>query len=129
MKHTPSVMRLHLSCRICIAEMNLDINILRIFDDYLKEMSAKNGESELKTGIDYFEKQFIDFRKEIDQLRHEFHVLKMQFGAYSKTKKPLDEIASEIGNYAEIEKRYITFRKAFAKLKNDFGDFEGKWLD
>ena len=36
-----SIMTLHLEYRLWIAEMNADINVLRIFDDYLKELIRK----------------------------------------------------------------------------------------
>ena len=129
MTHPPSIMRLHLSCRIWIAEMNFDIDILRIFDDYLQELSVKENGSEIKTGIHYFLKQFVDTRKEIDELRDGFHILKMKLAAFSKEKKPLEDNNPEIAHYADIKKRYVIFRKAFNKLKNEFSDFEGKWLD
>ena len=129
MKHTPSIMRLHLSCRVWIAEMNFDINVLRIFDDYLEELSTKQSESAVRSGIDHFENQFVTSRKEIDELRHDLHVLKMQLGAYSRSKDTLEDRTDETGNYTDIEQRYIAHRNAFGKLKNEFSDFEGKWLE
>lgn len=128
MSQTSSVMRLHLSCRIWIAEMNFDINVLRIFDDYLKELSVVENEPEVKNGIAHFEKQFIGIRKDIDELRHEMHIIKMKLGAYSREKKPLDNKAYQNDNQSDVENRYVTFKKAFNMLRNDFTDFEGKWL-
>jgi len=69
MARTFSIMGLHLRYRLRIAEMNADINILRIFDDYLKELSSKKDKPEVKNKIDYFQKQFTSFRKEIDEVK------------------------------------------------------------
>jgi hypothetical protein len=38
-----SIMGLHLQYRLWIAELNADINALRIFDDYLAEIALKNN--------------------------------------------------------------------------------------
>ena len=61
--HIPSIMSLHLRYRLWIAEMNSDITILRIFDDYLNEIAVKNNEPEAKTKMEYFQEQFISLRK------------------------------------------------------------------
>ncbi len=58
MPATPSVMSLHLKYRLWIAELNFDINVLRIFGDYLNELRAKRKEAEVKSKSDYFEKEF-----------------------------------------------------------------------
>ena len=36
MNAAPTIMTLHLRYRLWIAEMNFDINVLRIFEDYIK---------------------------------------------------------------------------------------------
>lgn len=127
MTNIPSIMRLHLNCRVWIAEMNFDIVILRIFDDYLQELSAKKNDTEFKSETHQFQKQFVDFRKEIDELRDGFHILKMKLAAHSKEKTLLHEKTPELTHYSETQKRYVVFRKDFDKLKKEFHDFEGKW--
>lgn len=121
-------MRLHLGYRLWISELNFDINVLRIFDDYLKELALKK-EPELKTGIDHFEQQFLQFRNEIDELRHEMHLQKMKLGADAKKITQPDLKTFQPEGHKEIELRYAKFRKAFNTLKKEFSDFEGKWLD
>ena len=129
MIRTPSVMSLHLRYRLWIAEMNFYINDLRIFDDYLKELTDKQKEPKVKAGIDYFEKQFIKIREEIDELRHEMHILKMKLAAYAKEGKPLDYKTYQGDHHTVLKQRYSNFRKAFDKVKSEFIEFEGKWLN
>ncbi len=128
MSRIPSIMSLHLRYRLWIAEMNSDINILRIFDDYLQELASKKNEQEVKAGIDQFQQQFVLLRKEIDELRHEMHILKMKLAAYAREMKPVNYKTFQADNHTTLKKRYLAFRKAFDKIKNDFGRFEGKWL-
>ena len=124
MPHTPSLMSLHLRYRLWIAEMNLDINIFRIFEDYLKEIDSKNNAAAVKTQIDLFRQQFINVRKDIDELRHEMHLLKMKLAAYSKAMKPLSYKAYQSDDHPVLMKRYRTFRKTFNKVKDEFRKFE-----
>ncbi|MDP4129372.1 MAG: hypothetical protein Q8918_13100 [Bacteroidota bacterium] len=125
---TPSIMSLHLRYRLWIAEMNYDINILRIFNDYLEALSSKKETSEVNTGIGYFEQKFPSVRKEIDDLRNEMHLLKMKLAAYSREKKPLDYKTYLADNHTALRKRYLKFRDDFEKIKKEFGSFEVKWL-
>jgi chromosome segregation ATPase len=126
---TPSVMSLHLRYRLWIAEMNFDINVLRIFNDYLAALSTKKEESEVNKGISQFEQQFTDLRKEIDDLRNEMHLLKMKLAAFAREKKPLDYKTYQTDNHTALKKRYLAFRDHFEKIKKEFGNFESKWLN
>ena len=128
MPRIPSTMSLHLRYRLWIAEMNLDINILRIFDDYLEEMATKKDQAEVKKGLDYFHEQFINQRKEIDELRDEMHLVKMKLAAYARESKLVNYRTYRADNHTELKRRYYTFRKTFNKVKNEFIDFEGKLL-
>jgi hypothetical protein len=128
MAQAPSVMKLHLRYRLFIAEMNLDINILRIFDDYVQELQSKINEPDIKKGIGHFEKQFAILRSEIDELKHEMHLLKMKLAAYAREKKGLDIKTYKADNHVNLRKRYKVYRKNFEKLKNEFRRFEGEWL-
>lgn len=124
----PSIMGLHLRYRLWIAEMNSDITILRIFDDYLEELSSKKGEPQVRKGIEGFQQRFINLRKENDELKHEMHLLKMKLAAYSKTGEAIDSNTYQADNHEELKSRYDNFRKVFDKMKIDFGNFEAKWL-
>ena len=128
MSKTPSAMSLHLRYRLWIAEMNYDINVLRIFEDYLVELADKKNEEEVKTGVEYFQKQFVNFRKEIDELRHDMHLIKMKLAAYVRQMKQINEKIYESDNHTALKNNYLTFRKSFEKCKTDFKQFEGQWL-
>ena len=125
MSRIPSIMSLHLRYRLWIAEMNSDINVLRIFEDYQKELESKKNEHEVRTRIDYFQKQFINLRKEIDELRHEMHIIKMKLAAYSRESKPVSYKSYKADNHTALKKHYFVFRKMFDQVKNEFRHFEG----
>ena len=128
MNAAPTIMTLHLRYRLWIAEMNSDINVLRIFEDYIKELSSRK-QPEVKTGIADFKKKFGDIRKEIDELRHQMHLHKMNLASISRQGKQLDPENYKADDHDALKKQYINFRKKIEKLKNEFTDFENKWLN
>ena len=126
---TPVIMKLHLRYRLWIAELNSDINVLRIFDDYLLELKSRTNMPEVNTWIIHFKQQFISLRKEIDELRHEMHLIKMKLAAAARDNKPLNKKTSTTDNPDALKNRYTAFRKTFNNIKKEFGLFEGKWLN
>ena len=129
MEKIPSAMKLHLRYRLYIAEMNLDINVLRIFDDYVKEMEVKKKDPEVNKGVRLFQKKFVDFRTEIDELRHEMHLQKMKLAALDRDNKTLDKKTYKADNHQDLKKRYKAYRESFDKLKKKFRLFEEEWLN
>ena len=128
MPNNQTIMGLHFRYRLCIAEMNSHINILRIFDDYIDELRSKKNEAAVKNGIESFQQQFVGLRKEIDELRHEMHLAKMTLAASSKQLKDADKKSVSKGNHSELKKRYAAYKKNFEQVKKEFGQFESKWL-
>lgn len=124
----PSIMSLHLRYRLWIAELNADINALRILNDYIIELETKKKVAEVVKGTDQFKKQFTSLRKEIDGLSHEMHLLKMKLAALARENKPLTKKSFSADNHKGLKRRYAAFRKIFTKVKKEFGKFEGKWL-
>ena len=124
-----SVMKLHLNYRLLIAEMNADISILRILEDYTKEMPAKTSEADVKQKMDYFKKKFILLRKEIDDQRNEMHVNKMKLFALAKQKKEVDRKSLRADNHSAIFKRFEVYKKVFAKTQKEFIRFVAKNFD
>jgi hypothetical protein len=120
-----SVISLHLKYRLLIAELNFDINVLRIFDDYLTELRGKRKDSEMKSKSDYFVKQFQGFRTVIDEIRHEMQLAKMKLGAFSRDGKPFDYKLFNKENRNQL-KKLSEYRANFKKIKKEFDDLEVK---
>ena len=128
MHASSSIMGLHLRYRLWIAELNNDITVLRIFDDYLREIENKKIEPAIKSEVEKYKMHFTNLRKEIDELRHIMHLHKMQLAAESKEAAQIinEELKSE--QHTESEKHYQVFRKLFNRIKEDFISFEEKSL-
>jgi len=122
MPGTPSLLRLHLRYRLWIAEMNENITVLRIFDDHLAELQALNKTS-AQQSIDDFKKQFATFRTEIDELKHEMHLQKMNLAAIGRESGSEEKINNP-EEHAALEQRYVDFRKRFEGSKESFASYE-----
>jgi hypothetical protein len=123
-----SIMGLHLRYRLWIAEMNADITVLRIFDDYLAEITSKNNSGDVLKRIKEYQAQFLNLRNNIDDLRHEMHMNKMNLAAMAK--KPQSSLKSirKTIKYRELKSRYRLFRKTFDKTKREFQRFENRLM-
>src|ERR1700759_2950164 len=128
MPATPSVMGLHLKYRLVIAELNFDINVLRIFGDYLTELRAKRKEAEVKSKSDYFEKEFYALRTEIDDIRHEMQLVKMELGAFSRETQPFDYKKFSKDYRLPLKTRLLAYKKRFKKIYKEFEEYEAQWL-
>ncbi len=123
-----SIMGLHFRYRLWIAEMNADITVLRIFDDYVIELTTKKNEPAIITGIENFQQHFISLRKEIDELRHEMHLTKMTLAASAREADKIQTKSYQKNIHAALKKRYTAFRRTFKLVKKEFTLFESKWL-
>jgi hypothetical protein len=128
MPELSSPMSLHLKYRLWIAELNFDINVLRIFGDYLAELRSRRKEQEVKMKADYFEKSFQKLRTEIDELRHDMHIGKMKLGAFGRGEKPFDFKVFNSENHSPLKKRLAIYKSEFKNINEEFEDFEGEWL-
>ncbi|MBS1946632.1 MAG: hypothetical protein JST47_02590 [Bacteroidetes bacterium] len=124
----PSIMGLHLHYRLWISELNQDITVLRIFNDYLQEIKNRKMEPEIQGRVSKFKMQFSDLRNEIDELRHQMHLSKMKLAAESRGGLKLSREEMESDNHYEIESRYQGYRKSFDRLKDEFINFESQSL-
>ena len=122
MPGTPSLLRLHLRYRLCIAEMNEDITVLRIFDDHLAQLSSLQKVS-VQTSVDNFRKQFANFRAEIDALKHDMHLQKMNLAALGREGGSEEKISNP-EEHALLKRKYEDFRKRFDDAKKNFAAFE-----
>lgn len=129
MSKIPSTLGLHLRYRIWIAEMNADVTMLRIFDDYPEGLVEGKKDSQLKKITEEFKKQFGNLRQEMDNLKHEMHLQKMKLAANAREGKVIDRKLYKTDNHSALKKRYYAYRKAFSEMKTAFGLIKDNWVE
>ena len=115
---------LHLEYRLWIAELNLDINLIRIFNDRLLEIAEDKKSGTVKSTIEDFGKKFNTYRETIDELRHRMHIEKMNLAAKVRENNGVDYKINVPDNYKTIREDFFKFRVSFNELKSGFLHFE-----
>ena len=126
MPSVPSLISLHLQYRLWIAEMNFDINIIRIYNDYLQELRLKVLKPGDASELDKHEKVLLTIRADIDEIRNEMHLGKMKLANYVRKENVID--AEQTEEHSSLIKRYSEFRNKFAIVKTDLNDLAAKIL-
>lgn len=116
--------RLYLQYRLWIAEMNADLTVLRIFDDHCSDLDSPKNSPALKNTLENFNRQFASVRKEIDELKHEMHLVKMKLAAGARNPNAKPQKSGVADNHPDLKRRYDAFRKNFDKIKKEFTEFE-----
>lgn len=124
MPKTYTLIGLHLRYRLWIATLNHNIDVIRIMYDYLEDAAIKDAGEDVKEGAGLFKKKLLVFRKEIDDLRNQLHLLKMKIGAEVKHTKSINARHYQSDNHAAMKKSYFSFKKKFDLLIKDFSRFE-----
>jgi hypothetical protein len=121
-----SLMNLHLQYRLWISNMNEDINVLRILQDYINDGKAKTTDEQTIDRLNTYGAIFVDIRKELDDIRHEMYLNKMRIAALEKSDAAQeDDVEKSIG-HEELKKRYEDFKLKFKDLKKEFKKFDFK---
>jgi hypothetical protein len=124
-----SIMGLHLQYRLWIAELNADINALRILNDYLAAITSKENAGNVEDFIKDHSQQFVDLRSRIDDLRHQMHINKMELAVVLKKPRRFLRSSEKDIKHTELRKQYQLFRKTFDKTKKDLQKFAGKLMN
>jgi hypothetical protein len=119
----PSVNSLHLQYRLWIAELNEDINVLRIFNDHLAEVCRKQH-NKYTVQVEALKKRFTEIRNELDEVKHEMHLQKMKLAAIAKSDESSPDELPEHIQHSAVVLRYENFRKKFNDLKQEVIELE-----
>ena len=124
-----STIGLHLQYRLWIAELNADISALRILNDCLAGISLKDNTSDVADLIKDYNERFVVLRSQIDDLRHQMHINKMELAVVlRKPRRFLKNSETDI-KHAELKNQYQLFRKTFDNTKKDLQKFADKFTN
>lgn len=121
-----SLMNLHLQYRLWISNMNEDINVLRILQDYINDGKTKTTDAATLDKLNTYLSIFVDTRKELDDIRHEMYLNKMRIAAMEKADNAQEGDVEKDIHHEEIKKRYEDFKAKFKEMKKEFKKLEIK---
>jgi hypothetical protein len=120
--------KLHVEYQFWTAELNFDVELIKIFESHLAFIASGNTVKKLMPRIEQFQNQFIRQREVIDELKHDLNVSEKQLAAFVRDMSPIGFDNERLDNHSELRERFLTFRDLFDDLKARFRQFEGEWL-
>jgi hypothetical protein len=120
--------KLHVEYQFWIAELNFDVELIKIFESHLAFIASGNTDKKLMPRIEQFQNQFIRQREVIDELKHDLNVSEKQLAAFLRDMSPIGFDNERLDNHSELRERFLTFRDLFDDLKVRFRRFESEWL-
>ena len=120
--------KLHLEYQIWIAELNFDIQLIKIFEDHLAYIVSHNTSKRLLPAIEQFQNQFIRQHEVIDELKHDLNISEKQLAAFVRDMVTIGYENERLDNHPGLRERFFTFRNLFEDLKTRFRHFEAEWM-
>ena len=120
--------KLHIEYQFWIAELNFDVELIKIFESHLAFIASGNTAKKLMPGIEQFQNQFIRQREVIDELKHDLNVSEKQLAAFVREMSPIGFDNERLDNHSGLRARFLTFHDLFDDLKGRFRHFESEWM-
>ena len=120
--------KLHVEYQFWIAELNFDVELIKIFESHLAFIAAGSTAKKFMPRIEQFQNQFIRQREVVDELKHDLNVSEKQLAAFVRDMSPIGFENERLDNHSELRERFLTFRDLFDDLKARFRNFESEWL-
>jgi hypothetical protein len=121
--------KLHVEYQSWIAELNFDVELIRIFELHLEYIASQTSSKKVLAKVEQFQNQFIRQREVIDELRHDLNVSEKQLAAFVRDMAPIGYDNERLDNHSELREKFLTFRDLFEELKIRFRYFESEHLD
>jgi hypothetical protein len=120
--------KLHIEYQFWIAELNFDIELIKIFESHLAYLASHVASKKIMPRIEQFQNQFIRQREVIDELKHDLNISEKQLAAFVRDMAPIGFENERLDNHPGLRERFLTFRSLFDDLKVRFRHFESEWM-
>jgi hypothetical protein len=126
---TLPIKNLHLEYKLWIAELNFDNEMINIFESHLENIILQNpAKKDLLPQVEHFQNQFIRQREVIDDLKHHLNLSERQLASFTREMSPIGYEFERLDNHPHLRDQFLTFRKIFNELKEEFHDFEAQCM-
>ncbi|MFI5186387.1 MAG: hypothetical protein ACHQF0_06665 [Chitinophagales bacterium] len=120
--------KLHIEYQLWIAELNFDIELIKIFEGHLAFITSHNTSKKLLAHIEQFQNQFIRQREVIDELKHDLNISEKQLASFVRDMATVGYENERLDNHSGLRDRFLRFRDLFEELKTRFRHFETEHL-
>jgi hypothetical protein len=126
---TMPIKNLHLEYKFWIVELNFYKEMLNIFQSHLEIIVLQNADNkQIRPQVEHFQNQFFLQREVIDELKHDLNISERQLASFTKEMALVGYEFERLDNHSSVRDRFLTFRKLFNELKEEFHRFESEQL-
>ncbi len=124
---TMPIRNLHLEYKFWIVELNFYKEMLKIFETHLETIVAENrNNKKVLPQIEHFQNQFVLQREVIDELKHDLNISEKQLASFTREMSMVGYEFERLDNHSALRDQFLTFRKLFNELKEEFHRFESE---
>jgi hypothetical protein len=124
---TMPIRNLHLEYKFWIVELNFYKEMFKIFQSHLESVVAENAANKkILPQIEHFQNQFTLQREVIDELKHDLNISEKQLASFTRGMAMVGYEFERLDNHSSQRDKFLTFRKLFNELKEDFHRFESE---
>ncbi len=128
MTATISIRSLHLEYQLWTRELVFYKEEIKIFEDHLAGLLARNSKNGVHAKAEHFQNQFILQREVIDFLKHDLIVSERQLAVFTHDLSGEGIDGIRMDNHGKLRERMATFRKIYTEIKSEFRRFEMQWM-
>jgi hypothetical protein len=126
---TMPIRNLHLEYKFWIVELNFYREMLDIFQSHLETVVRENPENrKIRPQVEHFQNQFFLQREVIDELKHDLNISEKQLAIFTREMSLVGYEFERLDNHSVLRDKFLTFRKIFNELKEEFHHFESECL-
>jgi hypothetical protein len=118
---------LHFEHQLWSSEAKFYADELKIYQNRLAEVAAKNTKAEVRKQVEHFQNQFIIQKEQLDTLNHEINVHEQWLAKYS-AKNPVAIEHKFFADHKTMHEQAEAFRKIYNELKDEFRRFLAVWM-
>jgi len=103
--------------------------MIHIFQTHLEKIIDDNPENKnIRPQVEHFQNQFIVQNEVIDVLKHDLNISERQLASFTKEMSLVGYEFERLDNHSMVRDRFLTARKIFTELKEEFHRFQSEFL-
>jgi hypothetical protein len=124
---TKHIDELHFEHQLWTSEAKFYADELKIYQNRLAEVAAKNPSVEVRKQIEHFQNKFIIQKEQLDILNHEVTVHEQWLAKYAK-EHPVAIDHRSFADHTVMHEKMDSFHKIYNELKQEFKKFLVTWM-
>lgn len=124
---TKHIDELHFEHQLWISQAKFYADELKIYQNRLAEVAAKNTKEEVRAQVEHFQNKFIIQKEQLDILNHEVNLHEQWLAKYAK-EHPVAVDHKLFADHKTMHEKMEVFPVIYNELKAEFTKFLATWM-